>query len=227
MSRPVVTLFERYGAGAEYIGPRVAEALGVAWVGQAFSSTDIEQAEYPGAGGGGETGGVLSRFFGRFGAGMVQDDAGLPLAQRQDAELVAENTRLVKQAGADGGVILGRNGALILGDLPNALHVQLDAPTAVRIARAAREAGIDPARAAKRQRNEDYVRRELSERFYHWDPMAIDRYHLVVNTGALSLDSAVSVIIAAYRARTLAPPDTVRAPESPTAPDSGTHAGDT
>jgi hypothetical protein len=43
MAPPVVTLFEKYGAGARYIGPRVADALGVAWFDQAFSSADIDR----------------------------------------------------------------------------------------------------------------------------------------------------------------------------------------
>ncbi len=98
-------------------------------------------------------------------------------------------------------VILGRNGALILGDIPTALHVQLDAPIEVRIARAAREEGIDEARATRRQRTEDRVRAEMSERFYFWNPMSVDRYDLVVNTGRLGLDAAVDVIVAAYRAK--------------------------
>jgi hypothetical protein len=50
MTAPVVTLFEKYGAGARYIGPRVANALGVEWLDQAFSSADIESAKYPGGG---------------------------------------------------------------------------------------------------------------------------------------------------------------------------------
>jgi hypothetical protein len=41
---PVATLFEKYGAGARSIGPRIADALGVAWLDQAFSSSDIESA---------------------------------------------------------------------------------------------------------------------------------------------------------------------------------------
>ena len=64
----------------------------------------------------------------------------------------------MKEAGDRGVVMLGRNGALILGDIPTALHVQLDAPVEVRIARAAREEGIDDAQAARRQRTEDRVR---------------------------------------------------------------------
>jgi hypothetical protein len=41
----------------------------------------------------------------------------------------------------------------------------------------------------------------MSERFYFWNPMSVDRYDLVVNTGQLGLDTAVDVIVAAYRAK--------------------------
>ena len=115
--------------------------------------------------------------------------------------MVRENTRLVKEAGARGVVMLGRNGALILGDIPTALHVQLDAPVEVRIARAARDEGVDQAHAARRQRNEDHVRAEMSERLYFWNPLSIDRYDLVVNTGVIDVDTAADVIVAAYRAK--------------------------
>ena len=204
MAPPVVTLFEKYGAGARYIGPRVATALGVKWLDQAFSSADIESEKYPGGGRTGDQGSGLARFLGRFApSAAVLDDASIPLAQAQDAEMAAENTRIVKEAAVRGVVMLGRNGALILGDVPTALHVQLDAPVDVRIARAAKEEGLDLAQAARRQRSEDWVRAEMSEKFYHWNPMSIDRYDLVVNTGVLDLDTAVDVIVAAYLAKTV------------------------
>ena len=41
-SPPVVTLFESYGSGADEIGPRVADALGVTYHHQAFSSEQLE-----------------------------------------------------------------------------------------------------------------------------------------------------------------------------------------
>jgi cytidylate kinase len=202
MTPPVVTLFEKYGAGARYIGPRVAKALGVEWMDQALSSADIESAKYPGAGRASDQGGGLARFLGRFApSATVLDDASIPLAQEQDAEMAEENTRIVKEAGAQGVVMLGRNGALILGDIPTALHVQIDAPVEVRIARAAQEEGLDLAHAARRQKNEDWVRAEMSERFYYWNPMSIDRYDLVINTGVLNLDTAVDVIVSAYHAK--------------------------
>jgi cytidylate kinase len=203
MTPPVVTLFEKYGAGARSIGPRVADALGVAWVDQAFSSVDIESAKYPGAPrDASDSGSFLARVLGSYASSAtVLDDRSIPLAQAQDAEMVQENTRFVQEAGAKGVVLLGRNGALILGDIPTALHVQVDAPVEVRIARAAREAGIDEAQAARRQRNEDRIRAEMSQRFYYWNPMDIDRYDLVVNTGVLDLDTCVDVIVAAHHAK--------------------------
>ncbi len=202
MIPPVVTLFEKYGAGARYVGTRVAKELGVEFMDQAFSSADIESAKYPGGGRANDQGGGLARFLGRFApSATLLDDASIPLAQEQDAEMVEENTRIVKEAGARGVVMLGRNGALILGDISTALHVQLDAPVEVRIARAAKEEGLDLAHAARRQRNEDWVRAEMSERFYYWNPMSIDRYDLVINTGVLDLDTAVDVIVAAYRVK--------------------------
>ncbi len=210
MNPPVVTLFEKYGAGARHVGPLVADALGVRWLDQAISSTEIEEARYPGAGGASETGGGLSRFLGQFAASAaLLDDASIPLAQAQDADLVRENTRTVRTVAETGGVLLGRNGALILGGVPGSLHVLLDAPLHVRIARAARVDGIDQSLAAKRQKNEDRIRAELSERLYHWNPMDIDRYDLVLNTGAMDLDTAADVIVAAYRTKSARVPGTV------------------
>ena len=79
MTPPVVTLFEKYGAGARSIGPRVAKALGVEWMDQAFSSADIESAKYPGGGRAGDQGSGLARFLGRFAPGAtVLDDAKHP-----------------------------------------------------------------------------------------------------------------------------------------------------
>src|SRR5659263_458799 len=64
LARPVVTIFESYGSGASTVGPRVAEALGVRFLGQVFSSEQLEEAELA------ADGGVVSRilqFLGRAG----------------------------------------------------------------------------------------------------------------------------------------------------------------
>ena len=62
------------------------------------------------------------------------------MAQRDNYELVLENTRIVQEQAKQGGVITGRNGAMILASWPGALHVKLDGPLAQRIERAATDA---------------------------------------------------------------------------------------
>jgi cytidylate kinase len=111
------------------------------------------------------------------------------------------NTRQVQQEAREGGVIVGRNAALILADRPGTLHVQLNGPLAQRVERAARDSGISLERAAKRQKREDQVRADMSLELYGWDPRETDRYDLVVNTGTMDLDVCVDVIVHAARAK--------------------------
>lgn len=200
-ARPVVTIFESYGAGAEEIGPRVAEALGVAFHAQAFTSEQLEaSAEQR------DDDGLLSRVFAAMGGSYAAlEGPAVAMVQRDDHELVVRNTRLVVEAARPGAVIVGRNGALILATWPGALHVRLDAPVQRRVERAARSSGIDLDRAAKRQHREDKVRADMSILLYGWDPRDPTRYDLVLNTGTLSSDACVDIIVHASRVKAAQP----------------------
>lgn len=192
-SKPVVTLFESYGSGASYIGPRVAQALGVPFHAQAFSSEEIESAMVER-----ESEGPLSQVFGAMGGQYLGiEGRSFAVVQQDKHDLVVENTRKVVEDARQGGVIIGRNGALILADWPVALHVKLDGPVRQRIERAAKDSGIDIERAAKRQKREDQVRADMSIEFYGWDPRETERYDLVVNTGTMDLDTCVDIIVQA------------------------------
>ncbi len=194
---PVVTLFESYGGGASHIGPRVAQALGVTFHAQAFSSEEIEGAMVER-----ENEGLLSQVFNAMGGSYAGlEGPAVATAQRDNYELVMENTRVVTEQAREGGVITGRNGALILADWPGALHVLLDGPVQQRIERAAQESGIDVARAAKRQKREDQVRADMSIQLYGWDPRETTRYDLMVNTGTMDLDDCVEIIVQAARVK--------------------------
>jgi cytidylate kinase len=192
---PVVTIFESYGSGADEVGPRVAEALRVAYHAQAFSSDQLEEpAEQR------DDEGLLSRVFTAMGGSYAAlDGPAVAMAQRDDHELVLRNTRFVTDAAEAGAVIVGRNGALILATWPGALHVRLDAPVRHRVERAAHKSGITPSRAARRQRREDDLRADMSIRLYGWDPRDPTRYDLVLNTGTLDVDSCVEIIVHASR----------------------------
>jgi cytidylate kinase len=196
--RPVVTLFETYGSGASYVGPRVAEALALPFHRQAFSSEQLEMEEERR-----EKEGLLSRVFSTMGNGYAGPEGGaVPTAQRDRYELVMENTRIVQEEAEQGGVVMGRNGAFILAGRPWSLHVLLDGPVEQRVARAAQDNGIAPERAARRQKREDEVRGQMSIDLYGWDPRRPDRYDMVLNTGSLSLDECVAIIVATIRIRT-------------------------
>jgi cytidylate kinase len=195
----VVTLFESYGSGASYVGPAVAAALGVPFHEQAFSSQQLEESAQQR-----EQEGLLTRVFDAMGfASFGGVDVGdVASAQRDQYDIVMQNTATVQQWGAAGGVMVGRNAALILADLPGSLHVMLDGPLEQRVARAAQEVGISQERAAKRQQNEDRVRADMSIKLYDWDPRDPTRYDLVVNTGRMDLDTAVAVIVNACQIKT-------------------------
>jgi cytidylate kinase len=200
--KPVVTLFESYGSGASYIGPRVAQALGLPFHAQAFTSEEIEQAMTER-----ESEGLLSQVFTAMGGSYAGlEGHSVAFAQQDNYDLVMENTRVVLEEAQQGGVITGRNGAVILADWPGALHVLLDGPVQQRVERAAAESGIDVDRAAKRQKLEDRVRADMSLQLYGWDPREAAAYDLMVNTGHMDLDTCVGIIVAAARVKAGLPP---------------------
>jgi cytidylate kinase/MFS family permease len=197
--KPIVTLFEMYGSGAEEVGPKVAEALGVRWEPQAFPSESIEAAVAAGRAEPDDS--VLSRVFRTLGGSpsVLDDRSGQALFAQSDYELVQENNRHVLAATKDGGVLLGRNGAVILADRPGALHVLLTGRVEDRVARAAAAAGITPEQAARRQVSEDAIRAEMSQKLYHWDPRDPSRYDLVINTSHIDIPETIDIIVTAGR----------------------------
>lgn len=194
--KPVVTLFELYGAGADYVGRKVAEALGLPFHEQAFSSEALEATQADTTEESATLTRVLSAMGGAYGGFEGLD---VPTTQREAYDLVMQNNRQVHEFADEGGVIIGRNGAVVLADRPNALHVLLTGSVEDRVKRAAQEAGITEAQARGRQKREDEVRGEMSVTLYGWDPRLPDRYDLVFNTSRIDLDRIVDAILAACR----------------------------
>lgn len=191
--RPVVTIFEEYGAGAATIGQRVAEAIGLPFHAQAFSSSAI--AGQPG------NDAVLARVLGTLGGAYAPgiDSRDIVQSQTDKRDLVTDNNRTVRGYGDEGGVVVGRNATVILADRPRTLHVLLTGEIADRVERAARELGISREDAARRRANEEDVRRQMSRTLYGWDPMERERYDLVLNVSRIGEDAAVTAIVDAVR----------------------------
>ena len=194
---PVVTLFETYGSGATQIGARVAEALGVPFLGQRFTSEEVEAGEMKAY-----EDGPIGRFLSAFGTYSPNQEGvrSTAIGQAQDNEAVRQNHAQVLQAAAAGAVVLGRNATAILADRPGTLHVKLIGQLADRLARAARVDGIDAATAARRQ-NEDRHRAQLTHQLYYRDATDPLSFDLVLNTSELDEQACADTIVAAWRAK--------------------------
>lgn len=199
--RPVVTFFEQYGVGADPVARKVAERLGVPYVGQLLSSEQLEEAEKALEGASEET--AATRFLrGISGGGTSDADLAADAADLQaDRFLAQENSRTVMEMATGGGVLLGRNATFVLQGHPKALHVRLIAPVDTRIQRAAELYGISPEVARARQQREDRVRADMSERLYSWNPNDDSYYDVIVNMAHYSVDETVEMILKAYQVR--------------------------
>lgn len=192
---PVVTIFEQYGAGAAPVGQKVAEHMGLPFHGQAFSSEDLEQADER-LDGTAVLAQVLSTLGGAYGG---IGDRDIVATQAQKYDLIMDNNKVVWDSSDEGGVIVGRNGARILADRPNTLHVLLTGDREARVRQAAQTDGLDEATARRRQEKEDDVRVQISKVLYGWDPSAPDRYDLVLDTSQTGVDGAVQAIVDALK----------------------------
>ncbi|HBX80289.1 MAG: cytidylate kinase-like family protein [Propionibacteriaceae bacterium] len=188
---PVVTLWEEYGCGAEQIGPALAEALGVRWVGQSLSSHELETAEREADEQPFEN--LIDLY------AVVGDNPLAPIGGEAVINERYANIADVTAEAAEGAVILGRNATVILAGRPNTVHVKLVGPKEQRIARAAEAAGISVARAKHRQVREDRVRADFALRMHSWDPHRYTGYDLTLDVTEHTAADCVDRIIAALR----------------------------
>lgn len=194
--KPVVTMFEQYGAGAEDVGRRVATALDLPFHAQAFSSEHIEGGDDSQS----EQNAVLAQVYATMGGAYGGfEGRDVVTTQQQKYDLVMDNNRQVQRFAKDGGVIVGRNATVILADRPHTVHVLLTGTVEDRVARAAGSAGIPVERAASRQPKEDQVRADMSITLYGWDPRVPDRYDLIINTSRIHPTAAAQAIVNAVQ----------------------------
>jgi cytidylate kinase-like protein len=202
----VVTISASYGAGGPEVGPAVAERLGLAFHDRAIparvagrlgvSQDDAEANDERVVRG-------LWRLVVSLGA--MPDPVGgvVPPASYPDERAYREHTERVLHEIADGagGVVLGRGGALVLRDRPDALHVRLDGPPEERLRAAVQRYGRPEDELRRELQGNDTTRESYVRHFYRCDPAAARHYHLVVDGTALPLETVVDLVVAAARVR--------------------------
>jgi len=102
----------------------------------------------------------------------------------------------------DNVLIVGRGGQVLLRKHPGAVHVQIVAPLEHRIRVLMNRHGWDKRTAQQRIRASDRARFDYVRRYHDADWLDPTLYHLTLNTGRLSVATAVELIIAAVQAQT-------------------------
>ncbi len=92
-------------------------------------------------------------------------------------------------------VVVGRGGQSILQDKPNVLHIRVIAPLGTRIERLQRFENLTVEQAQQRIARQDRATSEYLGRFFgiRWNDSTL--YHLVINTGKISIDGASQLIV--------------------------------
>src|SRR5687768_3099374 len=124
----VVTLSAPYGAGGSQIGPAVAQRLGLPFVDRAIPTAVAERLAVPLADAverDESVGSWLSRAlltFGQVGPALAGATPVPEIVMTEDTFCDATE-QILRQHASEGAVILGRAGAIVLRDHPDALHV--------------------------------------------------------------------------------------------------------
>lgn len=122
------------------------------------------------------------------------------LSEKEYIELMSEAIRTL--ANQQNLVFIGRGAQFILQDKPDVLKVHLHAPSAVRARRIARRRGLtDEGTAERIIQQADERRQKWYGRFFAGTDWKNARYyHLMIDTGWVNVDLAVSTILKAAQA---------------------------
>jgi hypothetical protein len=202
----VVTVSAAYGAAGAEVSRAVAQRLGLAFHDRAIAAqvavrlgVSVSEAEANDE--------TVVRGLWRLVAslGTMPDPVGgvLPTGNLPDTRAYREQTERVLGEIADGagGVVLGRAGAIVLKDRPDALHVRLDGPREQRLSAAVRRSGRSSDDVRREMEANDRTREAYVRHFYRCDPSDAQHYHLVVDTTAVPLETVVELVVTAARGR--------------------------
>jgi len=202
----LVTLSAAYGAGGSWVGPAVAERLDLPFVDRAIPTGVAERLALPlreAVQRDESVGHWLTRALLSFGqVGPVLAGAAPPPAELvTDDAFRAATEEVLHELAVQGAVVLGRAGALVLRDVPGALHVRLTGPRHARIAQGAELEHLDLEAAGRHLEESDRAREAYVRHFYRCDPKDAAHYHLVIDSTAVALDACVALIADAALAR--------------------------
>ena len=202
----VVTISASYGAGGDQVGPAVAAQLGLVFHDRAIPAQVAGRLGVPLAEAEANDENV-ARGLWRIVAslGTMPDPMGgvVPVTEQLDERTFRLQTERVVREIADGqgGVVLGRAAAVVVGDRPGALHVRLDGPEERRLDAVVARFGRPRDEMRRELRANDAAREGYVRRSYRVDATSPRIYHLVIDSTALPQQTVVDLVVEAARAR--------------------------
>jgi cytidylate kinase len=195
-----VTISASFGAGGSRVAPAVAERLGVEVLDRAIPARVAERLAVPlddALAHDEALGDAIGRLASSF--ALLPELAGalVQAGVLAGEDYRRETERIILEHAASGEVVLGRAGALVLREHPDALHVRLDGPPERRIAQAMEIGGLEKIDAERMRRESDRAREAYVRHFYGADARDPALYHLVIDSTAIPLEIVAELIVTA------------------------------
>lgn len=198
----VVTVSRQTGSDGDEVALRVAEVLGVRLAAREIIEQAACQAGLPQE--------VLdakekessqeSSVSGSDMMGLVRRSQSGRRQQLADSLYLQYVSEAIVQFATEPCVIVGRGSQFILKDRPDAIHVHVYAPEPLRVARLMQAEQVSREVAQRSVRTGDGGRAAFTKRYFNnanWrNP---DYYNLMIDTGRISAETAVEMIVAAAR----------------------------
>jgi cytidylate kinase len=208
----VVTISAAFGAGGSVVARAVAERLDLPFLDRAIPLAVARSLSVP-------VGEALDRderrpsLLDRIVTSLAAAAAPLGIAPTAAAgagatedAFRATTEEVLRELALGGGVVLGRAGAVVLGQHPAALHVRLDGRRDKRVHRVMSHEQMSKEEAEALLNETDRAWESYVRYFYKTDPRDSRLYHLMIDTTAVSLEATTDLIVAAASAP--APTDT-------------------
>jgi len=202
MAPPLVTISAAYGAGGSRIGPALAARLGVEFLDRAIPTKVADRLHVPldnALAHDESLGDTIGRLASAFALLPELAGAAAQAGYYAGEDYRRETEKLIKEHAGDGAVVLGRAGAVILREHPNALHVRLDGPAERRVAQAMRLESLGREDAERLRKDGDRAREAYVRHFYGRDARDPSLYHLVIDSTRLAEETIVELIAVATR----------------------------
>ena len=203
----VVTIARQCGSGGAEVGRLLAQHTGLHYLDHEIinevalrSGVSVEQAENQDEQTAGPLGYMLealntSNLFNLNYSKMLQPQKPMPQTQtREQAYFYLTQRVILEMASAGNGVIVGRGSQFLLRGLPRVLHVYIFAPLPRRIENVRTHFRLTRSQAVEFIERRDGETENYLRHYYGSNGTQPELYHLLINTGLFSFETAADLI---------------------------------